>query len=286
MDWPNAAPFAAAITFDMDADSLIHAADPEGWKRPYAISMGQYGPTVGVPRILETYRRLGLKQTFFIPGWCVKTYPKAVEAILAGGHEIGCHGWIHENPAARTPAEQAEDLDRALEAIAAFAGYRPKGYRAPVYQLTNDTPRLLLDRGFTYDSSMMADDEPYALDLGQGRSLIEIPTHWGIDDWPPFAHYAEIGYMMPVRGPTEGLAPFFEEFEAARQTGGLWHAVWHPFLTGRRARWQVVERWLETALTSGAWFAALGEIATHAQNLQRQGQLRSIPFPAYAGRQT
>jgi hypothetical protein len=62
MDWPNAAPFAAAITFDMDADSLIHAADPEGWKRPYAISMGQYGPTIGVPRILETYRRLGLSR--------------------------------------------------------------------------------------------------------------------------------------------------------------------------------------------------------------------------------
>ena len=51
---------------------------------------------------------------------------------------------------------------------------------------------------------------------------------------PPSAYYAEIGYMMPVRGPSEGLAPFFEEFEAAKQDGGLWHAVWHPFLTGRR----------------------------------------------------
>lgn len=244
MDWPKAAPFAAAITFDMDADSLIHAADPEGWKRPCAISMGQYGPTVGVPRILETCRRLGLRQTFFIPGWCVKTYPKAGEAILEGGHEIGCHGWIHENPAARTRAEQAEDLDCALTAIAAFAGYRPKGYRAPVYLLTLDTPGLIADRGFAYDSSMMADDDPYALDLG-GLSLIENPTHLGIDDWPPFAHYAEIGYMMPVRGPSEGVNPFFEEFKASKADGGLWHAVWHPFLTGRRARWQVVERWLE-----------------------------------------
>ena len=133
---------------------------------------------------------------------------------------------------------------------------------------------------------MMADDQPYALDLGQGRTLIEIPTHWGIDDWPPFAHYAEIGYMMPVRGPSEGLAPFFEEFEAAQQDGGLWHAVWHPFLTGRRARWQVVERWLETALTSGAWFATLGQIADHAEGLRRAGQLRTLAFPAYSGRQT
>jgi peptidoglycan-N-acetylglucosamine deacetylase len=275
MDWPNNAPMAAAITFDMDADSLIHIADPEGWKRPYAISMGQYGPAVGVPRILETYRRLGLRQTFFIPGWCVQTYPKAVEAILEGGHEIGCHGWIHENPAARTLSEQGEDLDRALEALAAFSGYRPRGYRAPVYQLTNDTPALLKDRGFAYDSSMMADDQPYALDLGSA-TLIEVPTHWGIDDWPPFAHYAEIGYMMPVRGPTEGLAPFFEEFEAARREGGLWHAVWHPFLTGRRARW------LETALHSGAWFATLSEIADHAETLRISGQLRTIAFPSYA----
>jgi peptidoglycan-N-acetylglucosamine deacetylase len=281
MDWPNNAPMAAAITFDMDADSLIHIADPEGWKRPYAISMGQYGPAVGIPRILETYRRLGLRQTFFIPGWCVQTYPKAVEAILEGGHEIGCHGWIHENPAARTLSEQGEDLDRALEALAAFSGYRPRGYRAPVYQLTNDTPALLKDRGFAYDSSMMADDQPYALDLGSA-TLIEVPTHWGIDDWPPFAHYAEIGYMMPVRGPTEGLAPFFEEFEAARREGGLWHAVWHPFLTGRRARWQVVERWLETALHSGAWFATLSEIADHAETLRISGQLRTIAFPSYA----
>lgn len=286
MEWPNSAPFAAAITFDMDADSLIHAADPEGWKRPYAISMGQYGPAVGVPRILETYRRLGLKQTFFIPGWCVKTYPKAVEAILEGGHEIGCHGWIHENPSARTLAEQAEDLDRSLDAMVAFSGYRPKGYRAPVYILTNDTPTLIADRGFVYDSSMMAHDEPYALDLGQGRSLIEIPTHWGIDDWPPFAHYAEIGYMMPVRGPSEGLAPFFEEFEATKRDGGLWHAVWHPFLSGRRARWQVVEHWLETALTSGAWFATLGEIAAHAESLRTDGFLPTIPFPTYSERQT
>jgi peptidoglycan-N-acetylglucosamine deacetylase len=285
MDWPGKAPMAAAITFDMDADSLIHIADPEGWKRPYAISMGQYGPNVGIPRILETYRRLGLRQTFFIPGWCVKTYPLAVEAILKDGHEVGCHGWIHEDPAARTLAQQGEDLDRAIDAIAAFSGYRPRGYRAPVYQLTNDTPALLKDRRFAYDSSMMADDDPYALDLG-GRTLIEIPTHWGIDDWPPFAHYAEIGYMMPVRGPTEGLAPFFEEFEAARADGGLWHAVWHPFLTGRRARWQVVERWLETALLTGAWFATLSQIADHAESLRQAGQLRTIAFPSYKERQT
>lgn len=276
--WPNGARCAAAVTFDMDADSLIHAAAEDGWNRPYPISMGRYGPTVAVPRILETYRRLGLTQSFFIPGWCIETYPEAVEKILEGGHEIGCHGWIHQNPLTMTPERQAEELDRALESFDKIVGKRPAGYRAPVYQLTNETADLLLDRGFKYDSSMMADDDPYILDVS-GRKLVELPPHWGVDDWPPFAHYEEIGYMMPVRGPSEGLAPFFEEFEAARDDGGLWMGVFHPFLTGRRARWRLVEKWLEKRLDEGdVWFATLGEIAEHAA---KQPGIRVEPFPYY-----
>ena len=59
--------------------------------------MGRYGPTVAVPRILDTYRRFGINQSF-IPGWCIETYPETVEAILKGGHEIGHHGYLHEDP--------------------------------------------------------------------------------------------------------------------------------------------------------------------------------------------
>ena len=97
--WPNGARCACVISFDMDADSLIHIARPkDSHDRLYPISMGRYGPTVAVPRILETYRRLGIKQSFFVPGWCIETYPDSVEAILKGGHEIGHHGYLHEDP--------------------------------------------------------------------------------------------------------------------------------------------------------------------------------------------
>ena len=72
--WPNGAKCAVAITFDMDADSLIHIAKPkDSYDRLYPISMGRYGPLVALPRILDTYERLGLKQSFFIPGWCIET---------------------------------------------------------------------------------------------------------------------------------------------------------------------------------------------------------------------
>jgi peptidoglycan/xylan/chitin deacetylase (PgdA/CDA1 family) len=88
--WPDGAQCACAITFDVDADSLIHIARPkDSFNRLYPITMGRYGPTVGVPRILDTYRRLGLKQSFVIPAWTLERYPEAVDAIMKDGHEIG-----------------------------------------------------------------------------------------------------------------------------------------------------------------------------------------------------
>lgn len=285
--WPNGARCACAITFDMDADSLIHVARPkDSHDRLYPISMGRYGPTVAVPRILDTYRRLGLRQSFFIPGWCLETYPQAVEAILAGGHEIGHHGWIHEDPIVTRGAAQKEAFEKALDAHQRIVGHRPAGYRAPVYNVTQQVIDLLIEHGFRYDSSLMADDIPYRMETADG-GLWEMPVHWGTDDWPPFAHYDEIGYMMPVRGPSAGLAGFWEEFDAQYEAGGFFMLIVHPFLTGRLARWRLVEQWLERTLsTRDVWFAPLSEIVDHLDALKAGGHhFRCEDLPYYSGPQ-
>ncbi len=281
--WPNGAKLAAAITFDVDADSLIHTARPtDGFDRLAPITMGRYGPTVAVPRILETYRRLGLKQTFFMPAWCMERYPDTVEAILEGGHEIGHHSYLHENPATHADAEQGYWFDRATEVHLRMTGNAPRGYRAPVYNVTQGVVDRLIAKGFLYDSSLMADDLPYVMRTQAGE-VMELPVHWGTDDWPPFAHYEEIGYLMPVRGPTDGLRAFFEEYAAQMEAGGFWMAIWHPFLTGRLARWRQVERWLEGVLAAGdVWFAPLEEIARHVQTVRSQGTtVRVDDLPYY-----
>jgi peptidoglycan/xylan/chitin deacetylase (PgdA/CDA1 family) len=254
----------------MDADSLIHIARPEdSHDRLYPISMGRYGPTVAVPRILETYRRLGIKQSFFVPGWCIETYPDAVEAILRGGHEIGHHGYLHEDPI--DAPDQRAWFEKALEAHHKYCGGTPSGYRAPVYNINQEVVDLLVEHGFRYDSSMMADDIPYRLETSKG-GLWEMPVHWGTDDWPPFAHYSEIGYMMPVAGPSTGLSGFWEEFDAAYDAGGFFMLIVHPFLTGRLARWKQVEAWLENTLkTKDVWFARLDEIANHLDQVVKSG---------------
>ncbi len=286
--WPNGAKCACAITFDMDADSLIHIARPEdSFDRLYPISMGRYGPTVALPRILETYRRMEMKQSFFIPGWCLETYPETVEAILKEGHEIGHHGWIHEDPIVTKGAAQEEAFERAMNAHQRHCGAAPVGYRAPVYNVTQQVIDLLVKHNFRYDSSLMADDIPYEMRTANG-SLYEMPVHWGTDDWPPFAHYDEIGYMMPVRGPSAGLAGFWEEFEAQYEAGGFFMLIVHPFLTGRLARWRQVEKWLEHTLQNrDVWFAPLRDIADHLDALKANGfQPRVETLPYYPSPQS
>jgi len=281
--WPNGAKCACAITFDMDADSLIHIAKPkDSYDRLYPITMGKYGPTVAVPRILATYKKFGLKQSFFIPGWCIEQYADTVESILKDGHEIGHHGWIHEDPIA-TAGNQREWIEKALASYSKIVGGKPKGYRAPVYNVTQEVIDLLIEHDFKYDSSLMADDIPYQMQTKAGE-LYEMPVHWGTDDWPPFAHYDEIGYMMPVRGPSAGLQGFWEEFDAQYEAGGFFMLIVHPFLTGRLARWRLVEQWLEKTLeTKDVWFAPLEEIQAHVETLTRSGDYtpRTDQLPYY-----
>ncbi len=283
--WPEGARCAVAITFDMDADSLIHIARPaDAHDRLNPVSVGRYGPTVAIPRILETYRRFGLKQSFFVPGWCMEQYPKAVSAILKDGHEIGHHGYLHEDPV-ETAESQREWFEKALEVHRRVTGRKPRGYRAPVYNINQTVVDLLVEHGFRYDSSMMADDIPYLVKSG-GEEFYEMPVHWGTDDWPPFAHYAEIGYLMPVKSPSQGLAAFWEEFDATYEAGGFFMLILHPFLTGRLARWRLVERWIErTMAEKNVWFAKLEDIADHLDDLRASGKWepRAESLPYYTG---
>jgi hypothetical protein len=169
--WPHGAKVAAAITFDMDADSLVHIEHPgDSITRVSTISMLQYGPLVAVPRILEAYRRYGLKQTFFVPAWCVERYPQAVEAMVKDDHEVGFHGYIHEAPNALSRDEEHYWMQRSIAVIEKHVGRRPRGNRSPLYNFSINTADLLVQEGFLYDASLMGDDVPYILSCSRRRA--------------------------------------------------------------------------------------------------------------------
>ena len=190
--WPNGAKVAVAITFDMDADSLVHIEHPQdSITRVSTISMLKYGPQVGVPRILEGYRRYGLKQTFFVPAWCIEQYPEAVDGMVKDGHEVGFHGYIHEAPNALSRGEEQYWMQRSIAVIEKHTGKRPRGNRSPLYNYSIHTTDLLVEEGFLYDSSLMGDDVPYVLDNGKGE-VVELPSSWALDDWPPYVHSIDL----------------------------------------------------------------------------------------------
>ncbi|MFT5114148.1 MAG: peptidoglycan/xylan/chitin deacetylase (PgdA/CDA1 family) [Parasphingorhabdus sp.] len=284
--WPNNARCAIAITFDMDADSLIHLEHPKtGHRRVSALSMLRYGPEVSIKRILNTYREFDIQQTFYVPAWCIEQYTDVVKTMVDGGHEVAHHGYIHENPNALSREEEMHWLKRGIDVINNVTGQRPRGWRAPLYNFSDNSIDHLIEEGFKYDASLMGDDVPYVLRTDKGQ-LIELPSYWGMDDWPQFVHSMDLDYMMPIQSPSRGMDVFREEFDAMYKHGGLWVTVWHPFATGRLARWEKVIELIDYMKNKGdVWFARMEDIAAHVQSCIDDGSYtpRIDHLPYYAG---
>ena len=283
--WPDGARCAVAFTFDMDAESLLHVNYRDSAPTRVALSsMLRYGPEIAVPRILALFKRHNLKQTFFIPGWCIETYPQTIERILKDGHEIGHHGYLHKRPNMQTADEERQSLQRGIEAIVKATGKRPIGYRAPAYAFSQHTLGFLLEEGFAYDSSLFGDDIPYLVNDGN-RDLVELPTDMSLDDWTQYVCIGEFGYMLPIAAPQRAMGVFRAEFDAAWRHGGLWNAVWHPFVSGRLARCDAIADLIDHMMAkSGVWFAAMHEIAAHVRAVTADGRWtpRSDRLPYYA----
>lgn len=273
--WPNGARCAVAFTFDMDADSILHLAHhASADTRLAAMSMLRYGPEIAVPRLVDLYQRFGMHQTFFLPAWCMERYPAAVDTILAGGHEIAHHGYLHEHPNELSAEEEIYWLQRGIDVIVTMTGERPRGFRAPTYKFSRHTLSHLLDADFRYDASLMGDDVPYLLEQEAGR-LVELPSHYALDDWPHFMISRDFNYYMSIKPPRQAMELYAGEFDAMWEYGGLWIAVWHPFLSGRLARCMAIAELMEYMHKKGqVWFARLDEIAAHINKLIEDGTWR------------
>jgi len=196
--------------FGVDLDAVAGWLGSYGGKdSPDDISRGLFAGEVGTPRLLELFRRHDLRTTWFVPGHSIETFPEQIDAIVAAGHEVGVHGYSHENPIAMSREQETEVLDKCIALVEEVTGRRPTGYVAPWWEFSRVTNELLLERGIKYDHSLMHRDfEPYYVRVGDSwtpidyaapsahdwmkplvrgdeTNLVEIPANWYLDDLPP-----------------------------------------------------------------------------------------------------
>jgi peptidoglycan/xylan/chitin deacetylase (PgdA/CDA1 family) len=242
---------SVCLSFDFDAmSSWIGSFQTRSLP---AISRGEFGAHA-VPRILEMLRRRDVTATFFIPGHTALAFPNVVRAIHADGHEIGHHGWVHENPAELDLAEERVVLEKGFAALDKVVGVVPRGYRSPGADFSENTADLLREYGFRYDSSCSASDftpyylrkndrfsltEPYV--FGELTDLVELPFFWTMDDFPHFEFVA--GFSTAQSTPTHVRELWQGEFDYAYDNapGGVYDLCMHPQAIGRGSRLTMLE---------------------------------------------
>ena len=278
---------AVVLGFDFDAYSLWLGSFES--KDPSMVSRGEFGP-VAVHRILKLLKKHDILSTFFIPGHTALAFPSTVKEIRDQGHEIGHHGWVHENPARLTPDQERDVMAKGLDALDKVVGIRPVGYRSPAWAISDLTIPLVLENGFSYDSSLMGNDfHPYwcrigdkisrteAWEFGKPVDLVELPVAWSLDDFPNFEYYfGPLGTLQTAQSPRSLLQMWKDEFDYLYENEevGLFMPTFHPQVIGRGHRILVLEGIIEHAKgRDGVRFTTCSDYAAK----WRKGKTPSLP---------
>lgn len=263
--WPGGKRCAVALSFDSDHDTNELR---DGGKSIGRMSWGQYGSRVGVPRILELLKRTGVPATFFVPAVSALLYPHEQRRVIAEGHEIGLHGWIHEVNSTLSEADERDLHLRSCDVLTQITGVRPVGMRTPSWDFSPATLKIQREMGLLYDSSLMADNDPYELEEhGERTGIVELPVEWIRDDAVYF-NMNRFAALRPYTAPTTVLDIFRREFDAAYEEGGLFLLTMHPHVITYRSRMFILEELIRhMQALPDVWFATHRDVALHAKAL-------------------
>jgi peptidoglycan/xylan/chitin deacetylase (PgdA/CDA1 family) len=258
--WPGGARVAVCLTFDPDN---FYLSLLRGNNAPVTIADGEYGALTGMPRILRLLDRHNVPATFYVPGVASFLHPEMMADIVKSGrHEVGLHGWIHENPVALNDREEEWRLmSKSIDALQKSTGKRPTGIRSPYMFLSPYTVELLQKAGLLYDTTIAALDEPHEIELdGRPTGLVELPANWLLDD----AVFLPANSSLP--SPSLMLQTFKDDFDVAYREGSLVMLILHPHITGTRSRIRMLDDLiLYMKSKPGVWFATAEDIARYVK---------------------
>jgi peptidoglycan/xylan/chitin deacetylase (PgdA/CDA1 family) len=257
--WPNGARSAVALSFDADHETIpLRDCD----ESPMRISQGQYGNRQGVPRIRALLEREQIKASFFYPAVAALLHPDEVRGVAAEGHEIGIHSWIHERNTTLPFMAERDLTMRAADVLERLTKKAPVGIRTASWDFSPNTLMIIHEMRLLYDSSLMADDDPYELVAdGNPTGIVELPPEWIRDDAVYF-NMQRFSGLRPYT-PLSAVEEIFKaEFDGAWSEGGLFLLTMHPHVIGHRSRIRVLERLIRHIKSRGrVWFATHEEVA-------------------------
>lgn len=272
------------LTPDFDAVSLWMSWGARGGR---ALSRGEFGAAVGAPRLLELLDRYSIESTWFVPGHTAETFPEPTAAIAAAGHELGNHGYAHEAFDRLGDDEVRAVLRKGSDALERITGQRPHGMRVPAGDFNLSLFDLLIEEGFTYDSSLLGptDFEPTwcrGADvvreegpnvLGSPIDLVEFPIGFITNDFNHFEfNYGNpmlVGYASPQHVEEIWTAEF--DYMYDHVPAGVFVLTLHPQCIGHGGRIAMLERFIKHCLgRSGTRFAKLETVEAEFRVAQRQ----------------
>lgn len=220
-------PGRVCLAFDLDGPAGDQLLSGRLWDNPSHFCLGAYGPDRAVPRLIELLAELGIRATFFTPGWVAERWPKLIAELAAAGHELAGHGHRHEDLSVLDPARQRDVLARGRAAVADAAGAEVSGFRAPSGEITTRTLELLVELGYSYSSSLRDRDRAYRHECG----LVEVPTKTLFDDYAYFAYHTGPDYpagLDRVASYSDTFEAWADEMRLGCRAGAVSATIWHP----------------------------------------------------------
>ncbi|MBN3838772.1 polysaccharide deacetylase [Burkholderia sp. Ac-20349] len=261
--WKDGKRCAFALSFDSDHETNELR---DGGKSIGRMAWGQYGNRVAVPKILAMLAKYDVPATFYVPAVVAMLYPEEQQRIIAGGHEIGIHGWIHELNSVLPYETERELMLRSADKLEEVTRKRPVGVRTASWDFSPKTLKIIKEMGLTYDSSLMADVDCYELELdGTPTDIVELPVEWSRDDAVYLVTH-RFGSLRPYTAPSAVFEIFKREFDEAYMEGGVFQLTTHPHVIGYRSRLWIIDELIRYAKSKGdVWFATHADVAVFAK---------------------
>jgi allantoinase len=269
--WPN----NARVAFWISPNAMFYEYQPpanalrDPWPRtphPDVRSYGHqdYGNRVGFWRMLDIIDQHAMPCTAAINVAVLQHFPEMRKAMVARNWNYMSHGLYNT----RYLWDVSEDEERAfyrdiIDTVYELTGKRVIGAMGPGPQsVTSRTPDLLAEAGIRYQADWFHDDQPFPINVRQGR-LISVPYTLEISD------SSVIGTGAGTAWEGDDFAEIIKRqfdtlYEEGADSGRVMCISLHAYLIAQPHRARYLDEALSYILShDGVWKTTAEEIATY-----------------------